>query len=108
MQKETILAKSRAENQSFDEREHQELRNSFGFGGVIICGVIICCICLLFSAIEAIRGGYFFGYGTIIFAYLAGISWYHYKISKQKKALALGLASSLVAVIGLVSFLVFG
>lgn len=80
MQKETILAKSRAENQSFDEREHQELRNSFGFGGVIIC-----CICLLFSAIEAIRGGYFFGYGTIIFAYLAGISWYHYKISKQKK-----------------------
>lgn len=99
MQKETILAKSRAENQSFDEREHQELRNSFGFGGVIIC-----CICLLFSAIEAIRGGYFFGYGTIIFAYLAGIS----KISKQKKALALGLASSLVAVIGLVSFLVFG
>jgi len=96
MQKETILAKSRAENQSFDEREHQELRNSFGFGGVIIC-----CICLLFSAIEAIRGGYFF-------AYLAGISWYHYKISKQKKALALGLASSLVAVIGLVSFLVFG
>lgn len=103
MQKETILAKSRAENQSFDEREHQELRNSFGFGGVIIC-----CICLLFSAIEAIRGGYFFGYGTIIFVYLAGISWYHYKISKQKKALALGFASSLVAVIGLVSFLVFG
>lgn len=46
MQKETILAKSRAENQSFDEREHQELRNSFGFGGVIIC-----CICLLFSCV---------------------------------------------------------
>ena len=37
MQKETILAKSRAENQSFDEREHQELRNSFGFGGAMIC-----------------------------------------------------------------------
>jgi|GEM_PF-656601 len=103
MQKETILAKSRAENQSFDEREHQELRNSFGFGGAMIC-----CICLLFSAIEAIRGGHFFGYGTIIFSYLAGISWYQYRIATQKKALALGVASSLVAVIGLVSFLVFG
>ncbi len=102
MQKETILAKSRAENQSFDEREHQELRNSFGFGGAMIC-----CICLLFSAIEAIRGGHFFGYGTII-SYLAGISWYQYRIATQKKALALGVASSLVAVIGLVSFLVFG
>ena len=33
MNKDEILAKSRAENQSFDEREHQELRNSFGFGG---------------------------------------------------------------------------
>ena len=74
MQKEAILEKSRAENQSFDEREHQELRNSFGFGGAMIC-----CICLLFSAIEAIRGGHFFGYGTIIFSYLAGLwLWHHY------------------------------
>lgn len=80
MQKETILAKSRAENQSFDEREHQELRNSFGFGGVIIC-----CICLLFCAIEAIRGGYFFGYGTIILPILPGSLGIITKFQSRKK-----------------------
>ena len=103
MQKEAILEKSRAENQYFDERERQEMRNSFGFGGAMVC-----CLCGLFSVIKTMQGEPFFDDCTILFGYLAGISWYQYRIATQKKALALGLASSLVAVIGLVSFLVFG
>lgn len=103
MQKEAILEKSRAENQYFDERERQEMRNSFGFGGAMIC-----CLCGLFSVIKAMQGEPFFDDCTILFGYLAGISWYQYRIAKKKKILFLGLASSLVATIGLVSFLLFG
>ena len=80
MQKETILAKSRAENQSFDEREHQELRNSFGFGGVIIC-----CICLLFSAIEAIAAAISLAMAPLFLPILPGSLGIITKFQSRKK-----------------------
>lgn len=99
MNKEEILKRSRKENELIDEREKQEIGNSFGFGGIIVA-----ILCIAFSVISAINGERFYEFGVIIFGYLAGTSWYNFKISKRKKYLVQGVACTLTIILGLIAF----
>lgn len=103
MKKEAILEKSKEENQYADERERQEMRNSFGFGGIIIC-----ILCVLFSVIHVLRGEGFYEFCAIIFGYLAGISWYNYKIMKRPSLFVFALACTFVGIVGFICFLLLG
>lgn len=99
MNKDDILKKSIEENKDLDEREKQEVSNSFGLGGAVVAG--LCCI---FSIIKAFKGQTFYEFGVIIFGYLAGNSWYSYKITKKKTYLIQAIACSFATILGLNAF----
>jgi len=99
MDKDEILKRSREENKYLDEREQQEVGNSFGFGGVIVA-----ILCFLFSIIKAINGTHFYEFGVIIFGYLAGVAWHNYKITKKKNFLVQAIANSFAVVIGFIAY----
>lgn len=103
MKKEDVLAISRKENENFDERERQEVGNSFGFGGIVIS-----LLCLVFSIVKAVNGERFFEFGVIIFGYLGGIAWYNYKISQKKDLLIKGIACTIAVIGGFIGFFLLG
>lgn len=103
MKKEDVLAKSKKENAYLDERERQEIRNSFGFGGVVIC-----VLCFLFSILRVLNGEHFYEFGVIVFGYLGGTAWYNYKISQKKNFLIQGIACSIAVVSGFIGFFLLG
>lgn len=103
MYKEDILKRSREENKFLDERERQEIKNGFGFGGVLV-GLF----CAIFSIIKAVNGEHFFEFGVIIFGYLVGIAWYNYKITKKKTYLIQATVCGFAIMIGLIGFFLLG
>lgn len=103
MEKEEILKKSRKDNEYLDEREEQEVGNSFGFGGVIIS-----ILCIIFSVLKAVNGERFYEFCVIVFGYLAGISWYNYKITKKKKILIQAISNSFAVILGFIGFFLLG
>ena len=82
MDKEEILAKSREENRRMDEREQQELGNSFGIGGIVVL-----VLCGLFTVVEEIRGGRPFQYLAIALGFFSGLLWNNYIVTRKKKYL---------------------
>lgn len=83
MDKEEILAKSREENRRMDEREQQELGNSFGIGGIVVL-----VLCGLFTVVEVIRGGRRpFQYIAIALGFFSGLLWNNYIVTRKKKYL---------------------
>ncbi len=62
MNKEEILKKSIEENRYLDEKQQNEVMQSFGFGGIIVA-----LLCLFFCMMNAIKGKSFYEFTIIIF-----------------------------------------
>jgi hypothetical protein len=99
MDKEEILAKSRKDNSYLDEMQQSDLRNGFGFGGVVIA-----ILCVVFSVIKALQGQRFFELVVILFAYISATGLYSYMRTRKKRFLIQGIAGGITGVMGFVSY----
>jgi hypothetical protein len=99
MDKEKILAKSREDNSYLDEMQQSEIRNGFGFGGVVVA-----ILCFVFSAIKALQGQRFFEFIVILFGYMSATSLYSFAKAKKKSFLIRGAACGIVTVIGFAAY----
>ena len=91
MNKEEILKKSIEENRYLDEKQQNEVMQSFGFGGIIVA-----LLCLFFCIMNAIKGK--------IFGYMAGYAWSSYRKTKKITFLIQAIAGTFVAILGFVSY----
>ncbi len=99
MNKEEILKKSIEENRYLDEKQQNEVMQSFGFGGIIVA-----LLCLFFCMMNAIKGKSFYEFTIIIFGYMAGYAWSSYRKTKKITFFIQAIAGTFVAILGFVSY----
>lgn len=101
MNKEEILAKSRKDNSYLDELQQSELRNGFGFGGIVVA-----ILCVVLSVIKALQGQRFFEFIVILFAYMSATAMYSYMKTRKKFFLIQSIANGIVFIIGFVCYFI--
>ncbi len=100
MDKKEILAKNkRNAHNTLDEREQRIYNASFGLGAVVV-GIL----CLVFSVYKALNHEMFYEYVAIITAYLCTTFLYQFKNIKKLSYLIAGIATGIVAIVGVVLF----
>jgi uncharacterized membrane protein YjjP (DUF1212 family) len=99
MDKKDILSKSRKDNSYLDEMQQSELRNGFGFGGVVMA-----ILCVVFSIIKALQGQRFFEFVVILFAYMSATALYSYLKTRKKQFLIQTIAEGITGVLGFIGY----
>jgi len=101
MNKNDILARSRAENQGSDEYEKQVLEKAGRVSGQ--AGLLVCCIIAIASTMVTGRVNY--GYWVIYFAIPSSLFWVKYRYLKKRHELWLAVASTAVGLLDTVLFI---
>lgn len=79
--------------------QQSELKNSFGFGGVVVA-----ILCIVFSIIKALQGHRFFEFGVILFSYMSATALYSYIKTKKRQFLIQGIAEGIAGVLGFIRY----
>jgi len=95
MNKDDILARSRAENKGNDEYEKQVLEKAGRVSGQ--AGLLMCCIIAIASTMVTGRVNY--GYWAIYFAIPSSLLWVKYRYLKKRRELWLAVASTAVGLL---------
>jgi len=101
MNKEDILAGSRAENQGNDEYEKQVLEKAGRVSAV--AGLLACCIIAVANA--AVTGQMNYGYWTIYFAVCAALFWTKHHYLRKRRDLGLAVACTAVGLLCILLFI---
>ena len=101
MDKNEILEKNKKKNRkALDEREQRVYNTSFGIGAIVV-GVL----CLFFSVYKALNRQSFYGFVTIMTAYLCTTFLYQYKNIKKPTYLIAAIGTGFASIFCAAMFL---